>query len=52
MTKREGDQVGKLQLKNWVLKCFLNDATEGLEGERVPKNYGIVTERIRKVFDL
>ena len=23
-----------------------------LEGERVPKNWGIVTERIRKVFDL
>ena len=23
-----------------------------LEGERVPKNWGIVSERIRKVFDL
>ena len=22
-----------------------------LEGERVPKNWGVVTERIRKVFD-
>ena len=22
-----------------------------LEGQRVPKNWGIVTERIRKVFD-
>ena len=23
-----------------------------LEGERVPKNWGVVTERIGKVFDL
>ena len=30
MTKREGDEVGKLELKRWVLWCFLKDATEGL----------------------
>ena len=53
---REGDQVGKLELKRWVFRCFQKDATEGkfsyLEGERVSKNWGIVTERIRKMFDL
>ena len=30
VTKREGDQVGKLKLKRWDLRCFLNDAMEGL----------------------
>ena len=30
MTKREGDQVGELDLKRWVLRCFLKDAKEGL----------------------
>ena len=34
--------------------CFLKDVTETpfliLNGKRVPKNRGIVTERIRKVF--
>ena len=30
MGKREGDQVGKLELKSLDLRCFLNDATEGL----------------------
>ena len=46
----------KLELKRWVLRCFLKDATDAtgaisyLEGEGVPKNRGIVTERIRKVF--
>ena len=29
MTKRERDQVGKLDLKSWVLKCFLNDGDRG-----------------------
>ena len=29
-TEREGDEVGKLELKRWVLRCFLKDATEGL----------------------
>ena len=29
MTKRERDQVGKLELKRWArdLRCFLNDVT-------------------------
>ena len=30
VTRREGDKVGKLELKRWVLRCFLKDATEGL----------------------
>ena len=30
MTKREGDYVAKLELKRWVLRCLLNDVTEGL----------------------
>ena len=30
MTKREGNYVGNLELKRWVLRCFLKDATEGL----------------------
>ena len=30
VTKREGNEVGKLELKRWVLRFFLKDATEGL----------------------
>ena len=30
MTKREGNLFGKLELKRWVLRCFLKDVTEGL----------------------
>ena len=55
MTKREGDKFGKLELKRCVFRCFLKDATEGLfliwKGERIPKNWGVVSKRIRKVFD-
>ena len=29
-TEREGDYVGELELKKWVLRCFLKDATDGL----------------------
>ena len=45
----------KLELKRWVLRCFLKDATEGLfliwKGKEFPKNWGIVTKRIREVFN-
>ena len=38
------------------MTCFLKDVAEGLfliwRGEGVPKNWSIVTERIRKVLDL
>ena len=49
MTRREGDEVGKLELKRWVLRCF-GRAISYLEGERGPKNWSIVTERVRKCF--
>ena len=29
VTKREGDKVEKLELKRWVLRCFLKDVTQG-----------------------
>ena len=50
------DQEGRKQswdtgVEEVVLRCFLKDTTY-LEGERVRKNWGAVTERIRKVFDL
>ena len=52
MTKREGDKVGKLELKRWVLRCFLKDVSEGLFliWGKCSNNWGIVTERIRKAF--
>ena len=43
-------------MKRWVLRCFSERCNRGtvsyLEGERVPKKWGIVTERIREVFNL
>ena len=37
------------------MRCFLKDATGGaifyLEGDGVPENWGIVTERIGEKFD-
>ena len=57
---RVGDQEGrKLSLETIVeqegFEVFPKRCDRGtvsyLEGERVPKNWGIVTERIREVFD-
>ena len=50
VTKREGNLVAKLELKRWVWRCY-RGAISYLEGERVPKNRGIVTERIGEKFD-
>ena len=56
MTKREGNYVGKLELKRWVLRVTFPErcdrgAISYLEGEGVPENWGIVTERIGEMFD-
>ena len=44
VTRREEDYVVKLELKRWDMRCFLKDA--------IVSNWGIVTERIREMFDL
>ena len=46
------DEVGKLELKRWVLRCFLKDATEGLflilKGKEFKKNLSL--RLLRLVF--
>ena len=55
MTKREGDLSWETGIEKVGFEGLLERCNRGaisyLEQERVPKNWGIVTEGIRKVFD-